>query len=108
MSNALKHAFAAGGGEIGIELQPVQGGVADQWCLRVSDDGVGLPADFATRQQGSLGLQIVASLAQQIGGSLEVGPAAPADAAAAASAARGASFAVTFVVAPLELRADTS
>ena len=96
VSNALKHAFAtAAGGEIRVELQPVAGSAADRWCLRVSDNGVGLPADFAARQQASLGLQLAASLALQIGGSLEVGPAA----ARPGEAAAGASFSVSFAIA---------
>ena len=102
LSNALKHGFADGrSGEVLVELQPVAGGLPDRWCLRVSDTGVGLPADYAARQQGSLGLQLASNLATQLGGSLVVGPApAPAEGAATApgAASAGASFAVTFVV----------
>ena len=50
--------------------------------LRVSDTGVGLPADFASRRHLSLGLQLVEDLARQIGGQLEIGD--------------GALFSVTF------------
>ena len=111
MSNALKHGFAAGvggeaAGEVAIALQPAPGGAADAWCLRVSDNGVGLPADFAARQQDSLGLQLVASLATQLGGSLVVGAAG--DGAAPTATPTGAVFSVTFAVtvpAPLEVAA---
>jgi PAS domain S-box-containing protein len=73
LSNCLKHGFSDGGsGEVCLELQPVAGGA--QWMLRVSDTGVGLPADFQLRRQTSLGLQLVAGLAHQLGGSLEAGP----------------------------------
>lgn len=69
LSNALKHGFADGrSGEVLVELQPVAGDPPDRWCLRVSDTGVGLPADFAARQQTSLGLQLVSNLATQMGG----------------------------------------
>ncbi len=107
VSNALKHGLPAGaGGEIHIELQPVPGGAADQWCLRVSDNGVGLPADFAARRQDSLGLQLVASLATQLGGRLAVGAVvgavvgagADGNGAAPTAAPAGAVFSVTFAV----------
>ncbi|MEO8500435.1 MAG: histidine kinase, partial [Vicinamibacteria bacterium] len=42
--------------------------------LCVSDTGPGLPADFATRQSRSLGLQLVSDLARQLLGTLEVAP----------------------------------
>jgi two-component sensor histidine kinase len=35
---------------------------------------VGLPADFESRRDKSLGLQLVSDLARQIGGILEFGP----------------------------------
>lgn len=82
LSNCLKHGFPGGRtGEVSIMLKPLDDG---KWCLRVSDTGVGLPADFELRQQNSLGLQLVRSLAAQLGGSLEVGP--------------GAVFTVTFAL----------
>lgn len=73
LSNCLKHGFSDGvSGEVCVELQPVAG--AAQWVLRVSDTGVGLPPDFQQRRQTSLGLQLVAGLAHQLGGTFEVGP----------------------------------
>jgi hypothetical protein len=54
-----------------VELQPIDGG--PQVRLRVSDTGVGLPADFESRQGKSLGLKLVSNLVQQIGGQLEIG-----------------------------------
>jgi PAS domain S-box-containing protein len=111
VSNALKHGFPAGAdGEVCIELQAVPHGENGRWRLRVSDNGVGLPADFVASQQDSLGLQLVASLALQLGGSLDVGAARLAATATAAGgvaprderddSARGASFAISFVVNP--------
>ena len=41
--------------------------------LSVSDTGVGIGADFETKRGNSLGLQLVADLARQLRGQLEVG-----------------------------------
>ena len=82
ISNCLKHGFPEGhSGEIRIELHvmttvaPATEGRAAQWLLRVSDTGVGLPADFKARRHQSLGLQLVADLVHQIGGTLDIGSA---------------------------------
>jgi PAS domain S-box-containing protein len=84
ISNCLKHGFPEGrSGEIRIELQamatttvaPATEGGATQWLLRVSDTGVGLPADFKARRHQSLGLQLVADLVHQLGGTLDIGSA---------------------------------
>jgi two-component sensor histidine kinase len=73
ISNCLKHAFPEGrGGSVSVSLQS-RGQSA--W-LQVSDNGVGLPADFAERSQSSLGLQLVSDLAGQLGSRLEIGPGA--------------------------------
>jgi PAS domain S-box-containing protein len=73
VSNVLKHGFPEGhSGEISIELRPLED--TGCWRLRVSDTGVGLPADFDVRRQNSLGLQLVRDLAMQMGGELSVGP----------------------------------
>ncbi len=69
LTNSLKYAFPGGrSGEIRISLERDQ----DTARLRVSDDGQGLPADFATRRTRSLGLQLVSDLARQLGGTLDV------------------------------------
>ena len=60
------------GGEIRIELHQLA--VGPQIRLCVSDNGLGLPADFESRRKQSLGLQLVSGLAQQLGGTLEIGP----------------------------------
>ena len=73
ISNCLKHGFPCDhNGEVRVELQPMIGG--PQLRLRVSDTGVGLPADIEAKLGNSLGLQLVSSLARQIDGRLEVGP----------------------------------
>ena len=72
-TNALKHAFpndSAGDVTVVIEHDSATGDV----CLIVSDNGIGLPADFDWRQSSSLGLDIVQMLAGQIRASVQTGP----------------------------------
>ena len=72
LSNCFKHGFPGeSSGEVRVALQALPGA---QWRLTVSDNGVGLPADFEARRGSSLGLQLVTDLVQQLGGVLEVGP----------------------------------
>jgi PAS domain S-box-containing protein len=73
VSNCFKYGFTDGrSGEVCVELQP--GADHAQWHLRVSDTGIGLPADFAAKWGSSLGLQLVSDLVKQIGGVLVIGP----------------------------------
>ncbi len=72
IANSLQHAFPEGrAGTLRVALQSVDAGSRLRLC--VSDDGVGLPADFETRRAQSLGLQLVADLARQLDGSLRYG-----------------------------------
>jgi PAS domain S-box-containing protein len=72
VSNSLKHGFADGRpGDVWIELQALAEGTLR---LRVKDNGAGFPADFESKRAKSLGLQLVADLAGQLRGRLEVGP----------------------------------
>ena len=70
VSNCLKHAFPDGGaGEILIRL------VSDddaRHTLAVRDNGVGFPEDTDHRTSPTLGLQLVSSLADQLGGTIEL------------------------------------
>ena len=71
VSNAIKHAFPGGrAGIVRVELQPLQGG--EGLRLRVADNGVGLAAALDLSQLDTLGLQLVASLARQLGGRLDI------------------------------------
>jgi PAS domain S-box-containing protein len=73
ISNCLKHAFPhERGGQLRVSLQAIDD--ANHLQLIVSDNGVGLPDDFETRCESSLGVQLARDLAMQIGGSLEVTP----------------------------------
>jgi two-component sensor histidine kinase/PAS domain-containing protein len=68
--NALKHAFPdKNGGEVTVGLQ--YDAATDAVCLRVHDNGVGLPAGLDWRQCKSLGLRLVRILAGQLRGTVE-------------------------------------
>jgi len=71
VSNALKHAFpSGGGGKIGVEIGRDEATAAYQ--LVVWDDGVGIPPEVDIEHTTSLGLQLVSSLARQLGGVITV------------------------------------
>jgi len=67
VSNALKYAFPQNRkGEVWVRLKETPTSIH----LTVSDNGVGLPADFDFRNSDSLGLQLVTSLVEQINGEI--------------------------------------
>ena len=70
ISNALKHAFPGGHlGQIRVELRRV----GETRCrLSVIDNGVGFPSDLDFRRAPSLGLQLVCTLVDQLGGTIEL------------------------------------
>jgi PAS domain S-box-containing protein len=72
LSNALKHGFPSG--RIGLLMVSLTKLDSARVRLTVSDNGVGLPADFERRKTNSLGLQLVSDLVQQLGGNLTIGP----------------------------------
>jgi PAS domain S-box-containing protein len=82
-TNALKHAFPNGPGEVVVRLDRMGPDVA----LQVRDSGRGLPTDFDISATRSLGLRIVQILGRRLGARLEV------------TSAGGAAFTLTF---PLE------
>jgi PAS domain S-box-containing protein len=70
VSNSLKHAFPGGRrGSIDIALSSSNDGKVR---LVVRDDGVGLPDSLDSRQARSLGLQLVNTLTDQLGGTIEL------------------------------------
>lgn len=70
--NALKHGFPNGrSGEVTVALE--HDAATAMACLRVRDNGVGLPVGRDWRQSGSLGLRLVHILAGQLRGTLETG-----------------------------------
>ncbi|RJP75259.1 MAG: PAS domain S-box protein [Candidatus Zixiibacteriota bacterium] len=69
-SNALKHAFPEGReGQIAVALSRGESGGL---CLAMRDDGVGIPEGMDFERSDTLGLQLVATLTRQLGGTLEV------------------------------------
>jgi two-component sensor histidine kinase len=71
LSNSLKHAFPNGkSGTINLSLKKVDG---ENIELVVSDDGIGLPKDFAMANSKTLGLQLIEALTTMIKGKLTVG-----------------------------------
>ena len=82
ISNSLKHAFKDGRcGTIRVALAKVDDG---RLQLSVCDDGIGLPAGFDIQVSESMGLQLVTTLAEQLGATLVV------------NGEGGASFQLTF------------
>jgi two-component sensor histidine kinase len=81
-TNALKHAFRGrDGGNVSVSLR---GGPEGKVCLRVRDNGTGLPAGLDWRQAKSLGLRLVQILAKQLSANVEF------------SSAEGTEFSVSF------------
>ncbi len=67
VTNALKHAFAGRNeGRVTVSLLAQPGGA----LLTVQDDGAGLAPGFELGASSSMGLQLAASLARQLGGEL--------------------------------------
>ena len=66
LSNAFKHGFPEGrSGTIRITLTDLGDGVRE---LVIADDGIGLPDGFDVAKGKGLGMQIIRSLAGQLGG----------------------------------------
>lgn len=70
LTNAMKHAFPErAGGIIRVALKRAG---EDRVQLTVSDNGVGLPACNGDAHHSSMGLHLVATLAEQLDGTMEV------------------------------------
>jgi two-component sensor histidine kinase len=70
LSNCLKHAFPSDRrGEIHIELRL---DAEQRVTMSVRDTGIGFPADVDFRRSETLGLQLVYTLTEQLGGTLEL------------------------------------
>lgn len=82
ISNALKYAFPDDrSGEIGITLRVPE---PNRIQVEVSDNGVGFPEGLDFRNTASLGMQLVMTFVEQLGGEIEMGR------------GQGASFLITF------------
>lgn len=78
LTNSLKYAFPVNGGtvehpdfkpEIKIDFLPKDDNL---FTLKIGDNGCGIPEDFDLSKAKSLGLKLVSSLVQQIGGTVEI------------------------------------
>jgi PAS domain S-box-containing protein len=70
VSNSLKHAFPQGKkGEIFVSMHL---GENNKYDLVVKDNGIGFPKNIDFRRTDSLGLQLVTSLTQQLGGEVNL------------------------------------
>jgi len=70
LTNALKHAFP--GERSGSVLVQAQSLASDRIRLCVRDDGIGLPRELDLEQPSSMGMDLVAILARQLGAELQV------------------------------------
>jgi PAS domain S-box-containing protein len=69
VSNCLKYAFPDGRvGEVIVGMQYADG----TYTLTVADNGVGFPADVDFRATGSLGMQLVIALVDQLDGTIDM------------------------------------
>lgn len=69
VTNATKHAYVSGSGEIRVSGNPR----GTDLHVEVSDQGVGLPVDFdMDRPRASLGFKVIKSLVAQLDGRIEV------------------------------------
>jgi PAS domain S-box-containing protein len=72
VTNCLKHAFPGdAGGRLRISLHRAEQG--EGYVLSVADDGVGLPEGPGAADFAALGLRLVSSLVEQLGGEMELG-----------------------------------
>jgi len=70
MTNAYKYAFPGDrSGLVKIRLAPAG---SQQFCLTVSDDGIGLPDGFTLNDAATMGSQIISLLVEQIEARLEI------------------------------------
>lgn len=69
VTNCMKHAFPDGRkGEIYINFHKKK----DIFILNVRDDGIGFPQDLDLENTGTLGMQLITSLTEQIDGEMEL------------------------------------
>ncbi|BAZ99111.1 PAS domain S-box-containing protein [Methanothermobacter defluvii] len=68
VTNALKHAFPGGSGEVRISMRRV----GDSMEVTIADDGVGLPESFDPSVDGGLGMDLMLNLAAQLEGEVTI------------------------------------
>lgn len=73
VSNCFKYAFPHdAAGEVKVDFHSFTDEGAKKFRLTVSDNGVGLPADFDPKKSDSLGLMLIYSLSGQIGAEIKL------------------------------------
>jgi two-component sensor histidine kinase len=65
VTNVFKYAYPSGEGDVCITIKPTERG---RLQLAVSDEGSGLPPAFDATSSASLGMKLIASLCDQLGG----------------------------------------
>lgn len=68
ISNAIKYAFPDRKGIINIVLEEKD----NDYLLRISDNGIGLPDDFESAETNSLGMNLMMGLAEQLDGTFAI------------------------------------
>lgn len=69
VSNSYKYAFPNNEGTIKIKIKKQH---LNKFDLLISDNGIGLPPDYRTKRNESLGLELVEMLAEQIEASIDI------------------------------------
>ena len=78
VTNSLKYAFSGNGSlEPDAELNPeisisLNANASEGYCMKIADNGCGIPEDFDLNKAKSLGLKLVTSLVNQIRGKITV------------------------------------
>jgi PAS domain S-box-containing protein len=73
VSNSLKHAFPDGKkGKVFIMINKVEENGNCKYSLIIKDDGIGFPPNLDFRKTESLGLQLVTTLTEQLGGVIQL------------------------------------
>jgi two-component sensor histidine kinase len=68
VTNSLKYAFPDKKGKVEVGFQKVE----DEYILKISDNGVGLPPNLDVETTKTLGLKLVYSLSEQLDATLKV------------------------------------
>lgn len=68
VTNSLKYAFPSGKGTIKISFNKID----SKYILQVEDNGVGIPENIDLKKSKSLGLRLVRTLTDQLGGEVEM------------------------------------
>ncbi len=70
ISNAIEHGFPNNEkGRVCIDMFPLN---RETYCLRVCDNGIGLPADFDLNSKRTLGIRLTRALTRQLKGELKI------------------------------------